>query len=758
MVLIEQRQSLFARWLVSYLSMLIIPLVICLVIYHQSVQIVENELQKAHMASLKQTQQILDNKLLELTHISQSLAMNAQLRSLVYSQNLTNSTQQYTTVEVMNTLKSRQLANSLISQMGVYFTSAGYVLTGTGKISPASYYTHYLQNTWPTFDDWQNYINARHVQEYLPAISTSLNGQQQKTVIITQSLPMERVAGYQANLFIILDGQVIQETIDSLVWATPGQTLVIDSQDNLIFKSSGDDIGKLDLSYQQFEKDDPVTTLDNMMILKYDSEITQWKYLFAIPASVYMEKVAYIRRLTLICIILSAFTGIFLAFLFSKIYYRPISRILQLLVERVHLDSSKKNEYKTIEDSISYVLSVNEKQTRFLNEQNAIIRSDLFKNIMTGKMNNPFYIADIMRSYNLDFPETLFCVLLVEKNNESDLTNEKSQIWQNLLVICRKKQIEITWSEPEHSSSVLLCSTLKRPSFQTALHQIGNELCHEAGDFQNQSLILSFSDIKDNLPDVVDACREAGQIAQYRQLAGQSQCLYYEDLEQVEKLDIYHQYTFGLQQQLMNLIKAHDITKARQLLSKILLELNDKLLPAETVHYLMFSIVNTIVNMTGEMMLFVDQSLLIGKNPINRLLTCANLSDLEKTASDFLRQVEQALEQQQKESKPNRIEQIQNYIKHQYTDINLNIPQIAEAVDMTPSALSRLFKTQTGIVLLDYISKVRIEAAKNMLHDKTMNIKDIAIAVGYFNCNALIRVFKKIEGITPGKYRESIKD
>ncbi|MNP84600.1 HTH-type transcriptional activator RhaR [compost metagenome] len=68
--------------------------------------------------------------------------------------------------------------------------------------------------------------------------------------------------------------------------------------------------------------------------------------------------------------------------------------------------------------------------------------------------------------------------------------------------------------------------------------------------------------------------------------------------------------------------------------------------------------------------------------------------------------------------------------------------------------MSKLFKEQTGETLPDYINKVRLEQAKVLLRDDKLSISDAAVRVGYLNSNALIRSFKKYEGVTPGKYKE----
>ena len=74
---------------------------------------------------------------------------------------------------------------------------------------------------------------------------------------------------------------------------------------------------------------------------------------------------------------------------------------------------------------------------------------------------------------------------------------------------------------------------------------------------------------------------------------------------------------------------------------------------------------------------------------------------------------------------------------------------------MSASYLSRLFKKQEGENLLDYLHQVRIAKIKELLSTPA-TLNQIAEKTGYYNSLAMIRVFKRYEGETPGKYREKL--
>ena len=72
---------------------------------------------------------------------------------------------------------------------------------------------------------------------------------------------------------------------------------------------------------------------------------------------------------------------------------------------------------------------------------------------------------------------------------------------------------------------------------------------------------------------------------------------------------------------------------------------------------------------------------------------------------------------------------------------------------LSPVYVSRLFKQETGETFTDYITKVRIEKAKELLSYSAVKVYDVGRRTGYFNPRYFYRVFKNITGYTPSEYR-----
>ncbi|MBM4340958.1 MAG: helix-turn-helix domain-containing protein [Deltaproteobacteria bacterium] len=86
----------------------------------------------------------------------------------------------------------------------------------------------------------------------------------------------------------------------------------------------------------------------------------------------------------------------------------------------------------------------------------------------------------------------------------------------------------------------------------------------------------------------------------------------------------------------------------------------------------------------------------------------------------------------------------------------LNVTQIAKEVYLSPSRLSHIIKSELGVTLLDYISKVRIDKAKTLLlKEREFSISQIALEVGFPDQSYFTKVFKKAEQCTPKTFRQN---
>lgn len=93
-----------------------------------------------------------------------------------------------------------------------------------------------------------------------------------------------------------------------------------------------------------------------------------------------------------------------------------------------------------------------------------------------------------------------------------------------------------------------------------------------------------------------------------------------------------------------------------------------------------------------------------------------------------------------------------DYIRKNYMK-NLTLEETATYVNLTPQYLGKIFKEDMTYCFNTYLNRVRIENSKNLLINTNYPITEISYLVGFSDQSHFSRTFKKILGITPGKYR-----
>lgn len=103
----------------------------------------------------------------------------------------------------------------------------------------------------------------------------------------------------------------------------------------------------------------------------------------------------------------------------------------------------------------------------------------------------------------------------------------------------------------------------------------------------------------------------------------------------------------------------------------------------------------------------------------------------------------------------NNMQKIEEYLRHHFQE-DINLQDIADRFYLNRDYISRKFKQEFNETITDYLTKIRIENAKELLGNPNKKIYEIAYQVGYQNEKYFSKVFKKQTRITPNEYRNSI--
>ena len=134
------------------------------------------------------------------------------------------------------------------------------------------------------------------------------------------------------------------------------------------------------------------------------------------------------------------------------------------------------------------------------------------------------------------------------------------------------------------------------------------------------------------------------------------------------------------------------------------------------------------------------------------VMECADFGELENWFILKIGEAARNITTKKEEKLGNLVEDAKHYIMENY-DRDISLDEVSGIVDVSPYYFTRLFKEETGETFLEFLTRIRMERAKELMKDPNISIKDICTQVGYSDPNYFSRIFKKAVGMTPTEYR-----
>ncbi|MDR7130585.1 transcriptional regulator GlxA family with amidase domain [Algoriphagus sp. 4150] len=99
------------------------------------------------------------------------------------------------------------------------------------------------------------------------------------------------------------------------------------------------------------------------------------------------------------------------------------------------------------------------------------------------------------------------------------------------------------------------------------------------------------------------------------------------------------------------------------------------------------------------------------------------------------------------------MQKVQLYIEHNYSE-NITVSELCAKFSIGRRTFERRFSKAINNTVIEYLQRVRVEAAKKMFEKNYLNISEVMYSVGYTDATAFRKVFLKIVGLTPSAYQK----
>jgi len=191
--------------------------------------------------------------------------------------------------------------------------------------------------------------------------------------------------------------------------------------------------------------------------------------------------------------------------------------------------------------------------------------------------------------------------------------------------------------------------------------------------------------------------------------------VFYEEINYGSTGKYYH-YPVEKEYKLINCIKSMNYKGAIEIIEDIFsVNLVNNTPSPEVIRCLMFDLIGTILKTINELDRTKNASFFEDMDVVNVLMKCESLMDMKKKMKEIIKKTCDYIAKSNEEKDFTIRDMVIDIIEKNYSDVNLGIASIAEKIGKYPYYVSKIFKEQTGEGILEYINRVRIRKAKELM-------------------------------------------
>jgi two-component system response regulator YesN len=778
------RRSIVIPWLFSYAAIIMLPLALGYLVYRESSEALKGEIHRANDSLLRQVRESMDNQFQLMKQLNFELTWNVQVQELLYSNKYIRLPKEYPydLFQTAKRLKEFSGAYPSVSLFYIYLNEDRKVLLpGTARSEETAYETLHRASSF-SYGQWQAAVGRTTNGDFLPMTRIDEEGGSRKALAYVSAYPFENREPTATNV-IMADQSKLVGAISNMEIFNNGYVLVLNKGRQVIVSSDDVEL-PADFPYERLGEGPANVFYTWLGERKYEvssieSEHDGLTYVSLIPSSLYWEKAVHVRGLTVVSVGINLIGAGLLIYYFLRRNYHPVSRLVQLIADKTKIPGRKAyNEFQYLQHAFDNTLVEMDNIKSLLVQQQHILRSHFILRLLKGRLDHQVPLDESLSKFHMRLPSEDFAVLLfyVEQSErffESLPSRDIGDKWRWLQFIITNVVEELASernvgyvTEVNEAMACLVCFREEdEEGRQAELLRVASAAQRFLEEKYRIHLTVAVSGIRSGIAGISQAYLEALDAMEYKLVMGSKEIIAYEDViaESSEKGRLGYYYPLQIKQKLINYVKVGEAERAVQTLDEII-ERNagSSLMSVPLAKCLMFNLLSTLIEAIDEIGIEEDHSLVRDPKWLERLTSCDTIQDMQLQLEQiFLQVCDYTAAKRRQDMQTSRlrevdqvVDRIKKLIGEQYRDPNLNISMIGDHFGRKATNLSKLFKDRTGEGLLDYINDVRVEQAKALLGDDKLTIYEVAGCVGYNDVNAFIRIFKKVEGITPGKYKE----
>lgn len=492
----------------------------------------------------------------------------------------------------------------------------------------------------------------------------------------------------------------------------------------------------------------------------YRSELNDWTYLSATSIQSLTQKSSQIGTYTLLMCLALLLISVGMAFLGSRRIYSPIRRLLNELGLR-----PERNEFEHIGAEVSDLFQSKSRLEKELHQHIQQVRTFYLTRVFTGQFKSNELLHKLEQyGYGKQINEwRTMAVLTIQIDFTEQTRYEKKDL--ELLLFAVQNMLEELVSQKERLTPVMIDHTIvllvggeetDDTVFNAYLYSLTEDVQNHIDQVLDLSVSIGISLPVESFHGISMAYREGLEALRHRIKLGKGIVIQYQDLND-GKHYVNLSYPAQLENELIEAIKLADERKARDTFDQLLDGIFDlELLPHE-YQIPITRLLNNLLLIMQESGISVHQIYHEKRSVFEDILKLDTVDEIRNWFwSKLILPTLGVFRNRQNTQYHHISEKIIDLVQNYY-DTDLTLEECAHRLHYNANYLSSVFRKETGCSFSEYLTNYRFSMAKKWLTTSDMSIKDIATKLRYNNSQNFIRSFRKIEGVTPGQYREDRK-
>lgn len=724
------------QWLVSYMILLIIPLLFSVVAYIQSLQSLRNLSFHYNDKIIEDAADTVNQELLQLQKFHNNIPLDSLFSKLINEKYVDNDV-----IYNLNLAKNQMkiMNEGTNTRIFVYLKNIDYTVSTLTIDSLQSFYNSWFKEIY-SYEEFTDNLNQLKTKD----ISVMKNNE--GDIVLLQHIMSNAVAVENAYTYFFIQKELFDSMIHTANYDGNKNILVLRSHDDNIVYCSDPDLTDIE---------------NNSRYILYSRRCGALTLSYYVDKTMYygpIKSVAYTIVIDVICCIIA---GIVLIWILLRYNYKPISKLIKKA--KVSLSQAGENEYVLIEKAFDRITVEQQKMIKVLHKNQSIIKSNLLNNLLLGKKVDESTL-DSFEYYDMIKDSRQYAVVICSINDFGILAEDT--YWDNRdeVFLIRTGNFSLCnvlcelWSEKglnvlsTEIDNALVCLVSDQDTHSNVVKLIGEGIA-KAGQYMLEYFNISFSagisGVKTDTGIIDTAYKEAVASLEYCDWTREKQSISYDDL-QTEKLNDKYTFTRESKSEFEALVRTGNTAMAQEKINDYLHNYTGTArLSVGTVKIFIYDVMLSLLKMYIEVSDDKDAS-----DAFSQLQKLLNSSMLNHMVAELNYMVQIVCEMYQEKKPGGIIEEIRGYIDENYGSYELNVNQIGAHFKFAPSYISKMFKVACGEDISTYIAKLRMTKSKELLLTTEATIEEIAEKVGFGNTVTFTRNFKKATGMTPGSYRK----